>query len=129
MELKNFDNKDQMSLAAARYTKELISTKKNSTAMFSLALSGGGSPVRFYELLAEEKIDWSNVNLFLVDERKVPLNHEFSNFRMIQEALISRIDIPLSNVFFLKTELLRLDFLARCYNLSHLTSIFRRITP
>lgn len=103
MELKKFDSKEQMSLAAAAYTKTLIAAAAIKTGFFSLALSGGSSPVRFYELLAEEDIDWTMVNIFLVDERKVPGDHKFSNFRMIKKALLSGIKIPESNIFCLKT--------------------------
>ena len=103
MELKKFDSKEQMSLAAAFYAIDLISTNRSGGSLFSLALSGGSSPVRLYELLAEEEIDWTMVNIFLVDERKVPLSHPHSNFKMIKKALLSGIDIPESNIFPLKT--------------------------
>jgi 6-phosphogluconolactonase len=105
MKLKKFDNKEQMSLALASYTKDLISISESRGRIFSLALSGGSSPVRFYELLAEEEINWRIVNIFLVDERKVPLNHAYSNFRMIKKALLSKIDIPETNIFSFETEI------------------------
>ena len=105
MELKKFIDKEQMSRAAADYTQDLINRNTALGKVFTIALSGGSSPVRFYELLAEEKIDWSMVKVFLVDERKVPADHNHSNFRMIQEALLSRINIPEVNIFSLKTEI------------------------
>ena len=94
-----------MSRAAAVYTQDLISRNTAQGKVFTIAFSGGSSPVRFYELLAEEEIDWSMVKIFLVDERKVPANHKHSNFRMIKEALLSKIDIPDTNIFSLKTEI------------------------
>jgi len=106
MELKKFENTEQMSLAAAVYTCNQIRQKTCKGEFFSIALSGGSSPVRFYELLAEEKIDWTKVNIFLVDERKVPDNHVHSNYRMINKALLSKIDIPKINVFSFKTEII-----------------------
>ena len=105
MKLKNFTNKEQMSRAAAVYTKDLISRNAASGKVFTLALSGGSSPVRFYELLAEEVIDWSMVKVFLVDERKVKADHKHSNFRMIKESLLSKVDIPDTNIFSLRTEI------------------------
>jgi len=104
MELNNFNNKELMSIAASRYTKDLIDKKIRKDNEFTLALSGGGSPVRYYELLAEENIDWARVKIFFVDERNVPANHVHSNFRMINQALISKINIPESNIFPLNTE-------------------------
>ncbi len=60
-----------------------------------VALSGGQSPIPVYQALAHsKKIEWSRIQLFLVDERYVPLNSEDSNYRMIQESLIE----PAGNV-------------------------------
>ena len=105
MELKRFKNKEQMSLSAAAYTSNLIRQNTDRGEVFTIALSGGSSPVRFYELLAKEKIDWSLVNIFLVDERKVDADHDNSNYRMINNALLSKIVIPETNVFSFKTEI------------------------
>ncbi|RLD32275.1 MAG: 6-phosphogluconolactonase [Bacteroidetes bacterium] len=105
MELKRFENKEQMSLSAAAYTSKLIRKNTSRGDVFTIALSGGSSPVRFYELLAKEEIDWSLVNIFLVDERKVDVDHEYSNYRMINNALLSKIDIPETNVFSFEIEI------------------------
>ncbi len=106
MDLINFDNKEQMSLAAVSFTRDLIKEKTFGGDVFTIALSGGSSPVRYYELLAEEEIDWTLVNIFLVDERKVSIDHLHSNFRMIKKALLSKIDIPLENLFHFKTDII-----------------------
>ncbi len=71
---------------------------------FHAVLTGGNSPKRAYQLLAEEfhdKIDWSKVHLYWGDERWVPHTDERSNARMAREALISGIDIPADNVHFI----------------------------
>ena len=111
MKLNNFDNKEQMSLSAAAYTSKLIRQKTSKGETFTIALSGGSSPVRFYELLVEEEIDWAKVKIFLVDERKVSDNHLHSNYRMINTALLSKIDIPEMNIFSFKTEI---DSVSEC---------------
>jgi 6-phosphogluconolactonase len=63
---------------------------------FSLALSGGSTPQRFYRLLASShrrgQIDWSRLHVFLADERFLPLDHPDSNFRMIRETLIEPLN-------------------------------------
>jgi len=59
-----------------------------------VALSGGSTPKRLYELLAEldeGTIDWSKVHLFWGDERDVPLDHIDSNYRMVRQALLDRL--------------------------------------
>jgi 6-phosphogluconolactonase len=43
-------------------------------------------------------VDWPNVHVFFGDERAVPLDHADSNFRMANEALLSRVPVPARNV-------------------------------
>ncbi|MFP4317120.1 MAG: 6-phosphogluconolactonase [Desulfovibrionales bacterium] len=96
---RGFDDLDSMSQEAALLiAEELIRcTRRNGYA--SLALSGGGTPRRTYELLAQQKdIPWDRVHLFWGDERMVPLDHEMSNFRMAQDALLAKISIPEKNL-------------------------------
>ena len=73
---------------------------------FSVALSGGSTPKSFYSLLASNYADfpWNRTLLFLGDERHVPPTDPESNYRMVNESLVSKISIPPSNVFHVKTE-------------------------
>jgi 6-phosphogluconolactonase len=57
-----------------------------------LALSGGSTPRAVYELAAELLPDWSRAKLWLCDERVVPHDDERSNFRLVQETLLTRVD-------------------------------------
>jgi len=57
----------------------------------SLALSGGNSTVGLCEALARMPIDWKAVDVFQVDERAVPPDHEDSNFRLIELHLLRRL--------------------------------------
>jgi 6-phosphogluconolactonase len=57
-----------------------------------LALSGGSTPRAAYELAAARRSDWSNTTMWFTDERCVPPGHEDSNYRMVQLALLDRID-------------------------------------
>lgn len=76
---------------------------------FSVALTGGSGPVRAYRLLGEEplrsRIPWEGVHLFWGDERCVPPGHARSNFRMANEAFISRVPIPPAHVHRMRGEL------------------------
>ncbi len=63
--------------------------------MCSIALSGGSTPKRLYQLIAEsalDDVDWSKVILILGDERNVPHDHVDSNYKMVREAWLDRID-------------------------------------
>jgi 6-phosphogluconolactonase len=66
----------------------------------ALALSGGSTPKLTYERLrtVSPDLDWSRMVLFWSDERCVPPDHPESNFRMANEALISHVPIPSTNI-------------------------------
>ena len=57
-----------------------------------MALTGGSTPRAAYERVAAERQDWSGVEIWFTDERCVPPNHEHSNFRMTEQALLSKVD-------------------------------------
>lgn len=80
----------------------IVARYEAHTGSFALNLSGGSTPKALYERLATEvyrrKFDWERVHLFFGDERFVPHDHPDSNYRMVREALISRVPIPSENV-------------------------------
>ncbi|MBC8065170.1 MAG: 6-phosphogluconolactonase, partial [Chlorobia bacterium] len=59
----------------------------------TVALSGGSTPKRAYDLLSKSEIDRSKIELYMVDERYVPIEDERSNEAMIRSAL--QLPIPL----------------------------------
>jgi len=73
---------------------------------FTVALSGGSTPKTLYSLLAAEHAnsDWGHTYLFFGDERHVPPDHTESNYRMVNESLLSKIQIPGQNIFRVKAE-------------------------
>lgn len=54
----------------------------------TLALSGGRSPARVLPLLAVQPVDWSRVDVTLVDERRVPIDDADSNAGMVRRHFI-----------------------------------------
>jgi 6-phosphogluconolactonase len=56
-----------------------------------VCITGGSTPRKAYERVAVERSDWSGVDAWFTDERCVPPDHEHSNFRMADEALLSRV--------------------------------------
>src|SRR5690242_7175683 len=54
-----------------------------------LCITGGSTPRVAYERSASRRSDWSVVDFWFTDERCVPPDHEHSNFRMADEALLS----------------------------------------
>jgi len=57
-----------------------------------VVLTGGSSPKRAYELAAARGDDWSGATVWYGDERCVPENHDWSNHRMAEASLLSRLD-------------------------------------
>jgi 6-phosphogluconolactonase len=72
--------------ACARRTAQLMAEAVDGGARH-LALSGGSSPERAYELLGPTVPDWSLVNLWYSDERCVRPEDADSNHRMASQAL------------------------------------------
>lgn len=94
---------------AARRIVEAAARADEAGDLFALFLSGGSTPRSLYQLLASEnwrhQIDWRNVELYFGDERCVPPDSPDSNFRMANEALISKIPIPPGQVFRMRGEI------------------------
>lgn len=53
-----------------------------------LAVSGGSTPKHFFEKLSRQALDWSKVQVTLVDERWVPESNERSNAAMVKAMLL-----------------------------------------
>lgn len=66
---------------------------------FRLVLTGGRTPRRLYQLLAEADAPWSNVDWFWSDERCVPPDDEESNFYLVRSLLLDRVSHDPLRVF------------------------------
>lgn len=75
---------------------------------FTIALSGGSTPKKLYELLASPqwaaKMPWDKTEFFWGDERYVPASDPNSNYYMTQQAMLERAKVPTANVHRVKTE-------------------------
>ncbi len=101
MTLRSFPSLASLSATAAQELARLAKESIAKRGRFTLALSGGKTPRALYEILAKDYstvIDWSQVHLFWGDERNVPHSDLESNYRMVKESLLDRIEIPLENV-------------------------------
>ncbi len=76
-----------------------------------IAISGGQTPKAMFELLADQaqpfrnQVPWDKLDLFWVDERCVPPNHQDSNYRMTDEALLSRVPLSPQRIHRMEGEL------------------------
>jgi 6-phosphogluconolactonase len=89
---------ESLSQAAAEMVMQEANIAIGLRGVFNLVLSGGETPRRTYELLAEDrfksKIPWDRFQVFWGDERCVPLNDPRKNERMAREVLLNRVPIP-----------------------------------
>lgn len=87
--------------------------------VFHVAISGGHTPRRFFELLGETPdamaLPWDKVELFWVDERYVPPDSPHSNYRLAADTFLTRVDIPQQNIHRIPTEYDDIKVAARCY--------------
>ncbi|HEY3780059.1 MAG TPA: 6-phosphogluconolactonase [Fimbriimonadaceae bacterium] len=98
-----FPDKESLSKGAA---ERFVSSAREAIArsgQFTVALSGGHTPARGFQLLAEEpyvgQIDWSRVHIFWGDDRNVPGDDKDSNERMARDAFLNSVPIPAAQIF------------------------------
>ncbi|WP_010457376.1 6-phosphogluconolactonase [Pseudomonas mandelii] len=75
---------DGLALNVAKQLSDAIDARGSAT----LVVSGGRSPVAFFQNLAKQKLDWSKVVVTLADERWVPVEHADSNAGLLKRYLL-----------------------------------------
>ncbi len=108
-ELRLCADAEDVARTAADLFVELCAAAIAERGRFRVALSGGSTPWRAYELLAapgrSSRIDWQRVDVFWGDERYVPADHPASNYRKTREVLLQNVPLPPANVHRVLTEL------------------------
>lgn len=105
------DDDVQLAATGALRITTLIELAVAARESAVLCLTGGRTPERLYEMLADERepwrarIDWSRVHVFWGDERHVPPDHPDSNFGMAYKTLLSRVPIPPAQIHRIEGEL------------------------
>lgn len=92
MRLTTVSDAEAVAARAADRCAMVVARAIEERGVAHVALSGGSTPQRTHELLAERSdIDWSAVEVWFSDERCVPGDHADSNFRAADEALLSKV--------------------------------------
>ncbi|MGA2510305.1 MAG: 6-phosphogluconolactonase [Candidatus Acidiferrales bacterium] len=102
MDTRVFADIDALSRAALDEVLCAMDDAVKQRGRFAIALSGGRTPAKLYQLWAESdhrnaRTPWDRVHLFWGDERYVPRMDLLSNYRMTREALIAHVPIPEGN--------------------------------
>jgi 6-phosphogluconolactonase len=93
------------------------SIKRNG--VFRVAVSGGHTPEKFFNLLAEAvDFNWPKIHIFWVDERYVPPTDENSNYHLAETTFLTQVPIPSENVHRIPTEASDYEFAASQYELT-----------
>lgn len=97
-----YEDYEALSGAAAGLIVQQARHATQARGRFSVALAGGHTPERAYELLAQgpfgTRVPWGQVHVFWGDERCVPLDDPRSNARMARQALLGQVSIPPSQI-------------------------------
>lgn len=105
-EILIFKNIEQLSDFAIEKWMGISERAIKDRGYFTVALSGGKTPMTLYQKLANLKnsLPWDKTHIFLVDERFVPYEDKESNYNMINQTLLRHVKIPKENVHPISTK-------------------------
>lgn len=87
-EVREFEDSESVARALAAAVADRLTDAIAARGRATLAVSGGTTPVRFFQALSNAEIDWDRVVVTLVDERFVGPSSERSNERLVRETLL-----------------------------------------
>jgi 6-phosphogluconolactonase len=104
---------------AKRVAEKLTKLAIDHRGRFTLALTGGDSPLPLYRLLAEDSayrdFPWAQTLCFFGDERHVPPDDAKSNYHQARETLFHTGRVPEKNIFRFRAEIPDVDRVASEY--------------
>lgn len=99
---------DVLAREVAQHFGELARQAIADRSRFTVALSGGTSPLATFSNLAQGAaghIDWGKVFVFWCDERCVPPDHADSNYGAAKRLLLDPVRVPAANIHRMQGEL------------------------
>ena len=106
-EIRTLTTPQELFAAAAEEVIRAANEAVSARGKFTISLSGGSTPKSLYNLLATNArtaLPWDQMYFFWGDERHVPPNDPDSNYRMVNEAMLSKVAVPPANVFRIEAE-------------------------
>jgi len=88
LERRDFADRAALATALAETVATRLETALAERGEASIAVSGGSTPEKFFNVLSQADLDWGKVSVTLVDERWVPSDHQRSNARLVAEILL-----------------------------------------
>ncbi len=99
-EILIFKDTGQLSNFVIEKWMELSEKSIKNKGHFTVALSGGETPITLYQNLVHfnDVLPWENTDMFQVDERFVPHKDRESNYHMLNQTLLRHIRLPKKNI-------------------------------
>ncbi len=116
--VRTFDSLDALSQAAAEELVTIIRDAVAARGACHIALSGGSTPKRLFQLLAargRDALPWDRIDLWWGDERTVAPDHADSNFNMTRGALIEPLALHPDRIHRIRGEASDASVAARDY--------------
>lgn len=104
METEVLPNAEDVARRAAALIAQHARAGARERGRFLLATSGGTTPWRMLELLAEEDVPWALLHVFQVDERVAPASDPARNFTRLRSSLLDRVPIPAAQIHAMPVE-------------------------
>lgn len=107
-EIRIFKNLEELSRNAAEIFVAQAARSIAERGQFLVALNGGSTPTRLFQLLASDdrdKVDWSKTHIFWGDERLVPADDPESSHGQARQLFLSHVPIPENNIHPINGEL------------------------
>jgi 6-phosphogluconolactonase len=107
-EIRIFKNLDELSHNAARMFARQAEQASRERGRFLVALNGGSTPTRLFQLLASDyrdQVDWTKTHVFWGDERIVSTNNPENSYAQARDLFLRHVPIPEANVHPVNTEL------------------------
>ncbi len=105
VELRIFDTAAAAAEACGGDIFTLLDAARSRNGIATLAVSGGTTPRIMFEWMARQPFNWSNIHLFWVDERCVPISDSQSNYRMTRESLLDAVHLDPAQIHRVPVEL------------------------
>jgi glucosamine-6-phosphate deaminase len=103
MEVKIFDTKDELGMAAAHQGVKLINEAIRKKRHANIIVATGASQFEMLKCLVEEKIEWQKVSAFHLDEYiGLPISHPASFRKYLKERFVSKV--PLKEFYYIDGE-------------------------
>jgi len=88
MEILEYENTSALDIELAEKVASLLADDIAAKGKASLVVSGGRTPMGFFQLLSQQMLDWHSVKVTLADERWVNNEHKDSNEKLVRENLL-----------------------------------------